>query len=58
MITKPPSKNVVNPFQQIAENAPSKLDAYLELFSPIDSKGRYLHFDELKYRLPKENTYT
>lgn len=54
MITKPPSKNVVNPFQQIAENAPSKLDAYLELFSPIDSKGRYLHFDELKYRLPKD----
>jgi Fic family protein len=53
VITKPPSEIVVSPFQHIAENEPTKLDDYLNLFSPIDSKGRYLHFDELRYRLPQ-----
>ncbi|WP_462156968.1 Fic family protein [Pseudoalteromonas sp. GB56] len=51
MVSKPP-KFLGSPFKYIAENDPSKIDDYLSLFSPIDSKGRYLHFEELKYRLP------
>lgn len=54
MISKPPSELIVNPFQHIAEKEPDKIDEYLGLFSPIDSKGRYLHYDEFKYRVPKE----
>ncbi|WP_149980309.1 Fic family protein [Pseudoalteromonas rhizosphaerae] len=53
MITRPPSRLKTSPFQYIAENEPSKIDEYMSLFSPTDSKGRYLHFDEFKYRLPK-----
>lgn len=54
MISRPPSEPIISPFQHIAENEPEKIDEYLGLFSPIDSKGRYLHYDEFKYRVPKE----
>jgi Fic family protein len=54
MISKPPSELIISPFQHIAENEPEKIDEYLGLFSPVDSKGRYLHYDEFKYRVPKE----
>lgn len=43
-----------DPFSVIAQNWPDKLNQYLEYFSPIDNKGRYLHFEDLKYRLPAE----
>ena len=53
MVNKPPQELIKNPFQLIAEKEPNKLEDYLELFSPVDTKGRYLHFDDFKYRLPK-----
>lgn len=40
-----------NPLSVIASDCPDRLNIYLELFSPTDKKGRYLHFDELRYRL-------
>ncbi|MGD1906261.1 MAG: hypothetical protein ACFB0C_09745, partial [Leptolyngbyaceae cyanobacterium] len=39
--------------QRIADASPEKLSEYLELFHPVDSKGRYLHYDEFQYRVPK-----
>lgn len=54
MITKPPAALTTNPLQTVATQHPEQFERYLELFSPTDNKGRYLHFDQLKYRLPKE----
>jgi len=52
-VANPPGDLLESPFEHIAKSCPEKLVDYLELFSPVDSKGRYLHFDELRYRLPK-----
>lgn len=53
MIKSPPKAMKVNPFMTIASHCPEKLGEYMELYSPVDGKGRYQHFDELRYRLPK-----
>lgn len=52
MNIKPLPATQPDPFSVIAANCPDKLGQYLEYFSPIDKKGRYLHFEDLKYRLP------
>jgi Fic family protein len=52
MIKRPPSERIANPFNRIAEQCSEQLGDYLELFAPVDDKGRYLHFDELRHRLP------
>lgn len=54
MITPPPKDRILNPFNKIAKSCPDKLESYLELFSPIDERGRYLHFDDIRFRLPKQ----
>ena len=54
MIVPPPKERIRSPFQKIAESSPEHLEQYLELFSPTDSKGRYLPFDALRHRIPKE----
>jgi len=54
MISKPPKERIPSPLQQILAGDPDLVDQYLELASPVDKKGRYLHFDELKYRLPSK----
>jgi Fic family protein len=54
MRLKPPPTVHPNPFSIITETAPEKLTQYLEYFSPIDKNGRYLYFDDLKYRIPAE----
>ncbi|MDX1489741.1 MAG: Fic family protein [Pseudohongiellaceae bacterium] len=43
-----------NPLTIIAEKCPEKLAKYLEFYSPIDHKGRYLHFEELRFRVPSD----
>ncbi len=53
MIVAPPQNRVLSPFNKIAESCPEKLERYLALFSPTDEKGRYLHYDDLRFRLPK-----
>jgi len=52
-IALPPKDRIPNIFNHISSTCPDKFGEYLELFSPVDGKGRYLHFDELQYRLPK-----
>ncbi len=52
-VALPPKNTIRAPFEHIAKECPEKIEQYLELFSPVDAKGRYLHFDELRYRLPK-----
>lgn len=54
MQVKRPPNATTNPFALIAEKCPEKLNDYLEFFSPTDKKGRYLHYDQLKFRVPTE----
>ena len=51
MSIKVPPTEEVNPLAVIANNCPEKLSDYLELFSPMDKKGRYLPYDELRHRI-------
>ena len=46
----PPPERIPNPFKQIPKDL---LDDYVALASPIDEQGRYLHYDEVRFRLPK-----
>lgn len=51
---KSPPALIPNPFQVIVEKYPDQAGAYLEYNQPIDSKGRYQHFDKLRFRLPAD----
>lgn len=51
MIKRPPAF-ISNALAQVSAQAPELLERYLELFTPLDDKGRYLHFDELRFRVP------
>lgn len=53
MIKSPPKKLIPNPMQVVMAAHAEQIEDYLSLFSPLDAKGRYLHFDELRFRLPK-----
>lgn len=53
MIVVPPIERIPSPFSRIAEDHPEKLDDYLALASPTDEKGRYLSYEDIRYRLPK-----
>jgi hypothetical protein len=53
VIAVPLAKRVPNPFKTIAKSCPEKLDDYLALFFPTDKQGRYLHYDDIRFRLPK-----
>lgn len=52
MIKRPPP-TIANPFARIGGLSQETLTSYLELSTPLDDKGRYLHFDELRFRFPK-----
>lgn len=51
MNIKEPPQGVPNPLAAIASKYPDKLSDYLEFLSPMDSKGRYLPYDELRHRI-------
>ena len=51
MNIKVPPAAVENPFATITQNCPEKLEQYLEFYSPVDKKGRYLPYDELRHRI-------
>ncbi|TLX46078.1 cell filamentation protein Fic [Pseudoalteromonas phenolica] len=53
MIKSPPSSLHKDPLAWIAENESQDLQQYFDHASALDTKGRYLHFDELRFRLPK-----
>jgi len=52
-IKVPPSVEA-NSFATITTNHPDKLEKYLEFYSPMDKKGRYLPYDELRHRIDSE----
>ncbi|GLO43126.1 hypothetical protein PPUN15366_47740 [Pseudomonas putida] len=52
-IIKRPPPVIANPFQPIIEEHKAQIGQYMELVHPLDSKGRYLHFDEWRFRFPK-----
>lgn len=51
---KPPPVLITNPLSVVAEREPERLSQYLEFFTPLDDKGRYLPFDELRFRIPRD----
>lgn len=51
MGVKEPPAEVPNPLAVIAHKCPDKLGHYLEFLSPMDQKGRYLPYDELRHRI-------
>ena len=51
MNIKAPPAVAQNPFASITQNYPEKLEQYLEFYSPVDKKGRYLPYDELRHRI-------
>ena len=52
MIKLPPPVNK-NPFEAIIKDHVEKAGEYLSLSTPLDDKGRYLHFDKLRFRIPE-----
>lgn len=50
---KRPPKLDVDPFLAVIENHKERFGEYAELGRPVDSKGRYLHYDEFRFRVPK-----
>ena len=53
MIVVPPEERIADPFGQIAESCPEDISRYLALFFPVDQKDRYLHYDQIRFRLEK-----
>lgn len=58
MNLKKPPKTEPNPLAVIVKNCPDKLSDYLVFFSPTDSKGRYLHYHELRHRVDTDLNHT
>ncbi|WP_133012339.1 Fic family protein [Marinomonas flavescens] len=54
MIASPPKELIKNPTQYLASQSAEMFADHMEYMNPVDSKGRYFHFDELKHRLPKK----
>lgn len=52
LITRPPQP-VPTPFSLILQTHPEKIPEYLHLSHPMDPKGRYLHYEDWRFRLPK-----
>lgn len=52
MVKRPPIL-IANPFAQLSEQGATQIGEYLELYAPLDDKGRYQHFDEFRFRIPK-----
>ena len=54
MIKLPPEQSGLNPFTELVNATPEVLEAYMKLFRAVDHKGRYLHFDSFRHRIPEE----
>ena len=54
MIASPPKELISNPLQLALEKHSEHLKEYIELLSPTDNKGRYLHYDQLRYRFSND----
>lgn len=52
MLKLPPAV-IRDPLQRIARDCPDRIGEYLTLNAPLDEKGRYQHFDKLRFRIPE-----
>lgn len=50
---KLPPVVIRDPLQRIARDCPERIGEYLTLNAPLDEKGRYQHFDKLRFRIPQ-----
>jgi Fic family protein len=55
---KHPPAATPQPFETILDTHPSDIPAYVGLHQVIDKEGRYLHYDQLRYRIPKGLDHT
>ena len=53
-IIKLPPPRVTNPFAILIKEHPTQLGEYMDYNHPLDSKGRYLHFDSFRFRVRKD----
>ncbi|WP_422413653.1 MULTISPECIES: Fic family protein [unclassified Endozoicomonas] len=54
MFKAPPPEGLnPNVFEEISQYSPEKFGDYLSYYKPLDGKGRYLPFDEFRYRVKK-----
>lgn len=52
MIKPPPKRELMaSVLDNVAQKYPDKIGRYLEYYQPVDSKGRYLPYDEFQYRV-------
>lgn len=50
---KLPPPIIANPFEVILEHHKEHTGAYLELSQSVDGKGRYQHYDKMRFRFPE-----
>ncbi|MHB9799962.1 Fic family protein [Pseudomonas sp. MT3] len=55
---KSPPPTTLNPFQKVDLGNAELLREYIALHSPLDPKGRYLHYDKLRFRFHKDLDHT
>lgn len=48
---KEPPKKTPDAFSVVVNSYPEKVGEYLDYFGPLDKKGRYLPYDELRHRI-------
>lgn len=53
-IIKTPPPRVLLPFTDVIKNHFDELTQYLQMSRPTDEQGRYQHFDEFRFRVPKK----
>nr|WP_225771796.1 Fic family protein [Pseudomonas sp. Marseille-Q5115] len=53
-LIKSPPPPLGNPFSVLLEKYPGRLGEYMEFSHPLDSKGRYLHFDRFRFKVKKD----
>lgn len=55
MIKLPPSKDqlIDRPYTFVNQHHPAQADEYLAFYKALDGKGRYLHYDEFRFRVTK-----
>ncbi|MFL0797307.1 MAG: Fic family protein [Cellvibrionaceae bacterium] len=53
-IKTPPEWEHGDPLEYLMQNHSQDFPRYMEWYSPVDAKGRYLPFDELRHRVDKD----
>lgn len=56
MFRRPPSKDklIDRPYSYVIQHYPEKADDYRAFYAAMNDKGRYLHYDEFRRRVPKD----